>query len=301
MRRATSVLFGALLFAVAIVGPELALADPFSAWTAGPGAILDNTYVGFIDAPAMNATVPAGGFIVSGWFFDTTAEGWAGADDVQVWQGTMDAGGKMLAHLNFAQPRPDVAAVVGNPSATQSGFGGTVPGNSLGTGGQTLSVYAHTPGKGWWFRQVQVNVSGAAPSAPAPSTGGGGGLPVVGIEKPKDGETVLTKNDFEIVGYALDKNATGNQGVAGSGVDRVQVYIGQRGDPDSTYLGDADLGFSSGTAVAQFGGQFASAGWRLTFKPTQFHANTYLIYAYARSALSGKEDFAIRYFAIREQ
>ena len=124
-------------------------------------------------------------------------------------------------------------------------------------------------------------------------------MPIVAIEKPKDGEAVLTKDDYDITGYALDKNATGSQGVAGSGVDRVQVYLGPR--EDGVYLGDAELGFSNATAVALYGGQFASSGWRLTFHPTNFHSNTYLIYAYARSALSGKEDSAVRYFAIREK
>jgi hypothetical protein len=302
--RAASIFFSAIL-AAALVGPSIALADPFSAWTPGPDAILDNTYDGYIDVPAMNATVPAGGFTVSGWFFDTTAEGWAGADDVQVWQGTMDGGGKLLAHLNVALPRPDVAAAVGNPSATNSGFGGSVPGNALAPGGQTLSVYVHTGGKGWWYRQVQVNVAApaavapAAPAAPAPAASSGG-LPIVGIEKPKDGEQVLTKADYDLVGYALDKNATGKQGVAGSGVDRVSLYIGPRDEKGSVYLGDADLGYSDSTPVGLYGGQFANSGWRLTFHPTAFHANTYLLYAYARSALSGKEDSAVRYFAIKE-
>jgi hypothetical protein len=297
MWRAASIFLTALL-ALAVLGPGSALADPFTSWTPGPGAVLDNTYTGYIDVPAMNASVPAGGFTVSGWFFDASAEGWAGADDVQLWQGTMEGGGKMLARLNFAQSRPDVAAVVGNPSAAPSGFGGSVPPGALAPGGQTLSVYAHTPAKGWWFRQVQVNVQSGAAAAPAPGTSVGG-LPIVAIEQPKDGEKVLTKEDYDITGFALDRNATGSQGVAGSGVNRVQVYLGPR--EDGVYLGDADLGYSSGTAVAQYGGQFASSGWRLTFHPTSYHANTYLIYAYARSALSGKEDSAVRYFAIREK
>src|ERR1700682_4077325 len=93
----------------ALLGPASAAADPLSSWTAGPRAILDPTYAGFIDVPAMNATVPTGNFTVAGWFVDQTAQGWAGADDVQVWQGTMDGGGKMLAKALFAQSRPAVA------------------------------------------------------------------------------------------------------------------------------------------------------------------------------------------------
>ncbi len=297
-------LSGAVLIG-ALSAPSAVAADAFSAWTPGPNAAGDNTYAGFVDLPPANATVPTGGFQVLGWFVDMTAQGWAGADDVQVFQGTMDGGGTMLAKANFAQSRPDVAAVLGNPFWAASGFNATVPAAALPVGGQTLSVYAHTPGKGWWYKQVQVNVtSGAAASAPAPSAPApsvsGAALPVVAIEKPKDGEKVLTKSDYEIAGYALDKNAGPNQGVAGSGIDRVQVYVGAERENNGTFLGEANLGYSDPIPEGLYGGQFASAGWRLSFKPTQFHTNTYLMFAYARSAVSGNEEVAVRYFAIRD-
>ena len=273
-------------------------------WAAGPDASGDNTYMGFIDQPSGNATVPTGSFTVSGWFVDTTAQGWAGADDVQVWLGTMDGGGHLLFKPNFAQTRPDVAAALGNPFAVSSGFIGSMPPGTLGVGQQTLSVYAHTPAKGWWFKQVSVNVVAGAPANPAPAPPGpsvsGGAPPIVVIIRPKDSETVLTKDDFEIQGYALDRNAGKTQGVAGSGIDRVSLYLGDR-DNGGQSLGDADLGFNDTTAEGLYGSQFASAGWRLVFHPTQFHANTYVMYAYAHSVVTGKEDVATRYFAIREK
>src|ERR1051325_526069 len=131
-----------------LLAPAAASADPLTSWTPGPGAQGDNTYDGFIDLPAMNATVPTGNFTVAGWFVDKTAQGWAGADDVQVWLGTMDGGGRMLARAMFAQSRPDVASATGNPYWAASGFGATVAG--LPGGSQTLNVYVHTGGKGWW-------------------------------------------------------------------------------------------------------------------------------------------------------
>ena len=268
-------------------------------WQPGPGAAGDPTYAGFIDVPASGATVSSGGFTVAGWFVDQTAQGWAGADDVQVWQGTMDGGGKMLAKALFAQSRPDVASALGNPFYAASGFVAQIGNGAVGTGSQTLSVYAHTPGKGWWFKQVSVNVSSSAAAAPAPTTGGSSASIVVGFVKPADGEKVLTtKGDYEIQGFAIDKAAGPNQGVAGSGIDRVSVYLGAR-EENGTFLGDAELGFSDATA-ASYGSQFGSGGWRITFKPTKFHANTYLLYAYAHSAVTGKEESASRFFAIRE-
>src|SRR5215472_9092130 len=64
-------------------------------WTAAPGSASDTTdYSGSIDTPSAGATVPASGsFNVNGWFVDKTAQGWAGADDVQVFLGQMGNGG----------------------------------------------------------------------------------------------------------------------------------------------------------------------------------------------------------------
>lgn len=300
----------AWLSVAALVGtvsaPASASADAFSTWTPGPGAAGDDTYAGFIDVPPANTMVPTGNFQVAGWFVDTTAQGWAGADDVQLFLGTMDGGGKMLAKAFFAQSRPDVAAALGNPYWAASGFTATIPAGSLPTGGQTLSVYAHTPAKGWWYKQVQLNVSATAAASAPPSSAApapvvaGAALPIVVIEKPKDGEVVKTSNDYTIMGYALDKNADRTQGAAGSGIDRVQVYLGAERENNGTFLGEADLGFSDSIPEGLYGSQFASSGWRLTFKPTKFHVNTYLMFAYARSAVSGKEDVAVRYFAIRD-
>src|ERR1044072_4462472 len=82
--RAFFVWLGIAALVGAILVPGIALADAFTTWTPVPGAVLDNTYDGYIDLPGNNATVPTGGFTVAGWFVDKQAQGWAGADDVQV-------------------------------------------------------------------------------------------------------------------------------------------------------------------------------------------------------------------------
>ncbi len=119
--------FLALLAVAAVVGTVLAplpVAAQSSGWQAGPGAVLDNTYDGFIDVPAASATVSTNGFNVAGWFVDRTAQGWSGADDVEVWLGTMDGGGRMLAKAQFAQSRPDVGTALGDPFWAASGSPG---------------------------------------------------------------------------------------------------------------------------------------------------------------------------------
>ena len=80
----------------------------------------------------------------------------------------------------------------------------------------------------------------------------------------------------------------------------MQVYLGAERENNGMFLGEAVLGYSDSVPEGLYGSQFAASGWRLTFKPTQFHVNTYLMFAYAHSAVSSKEDVATRFFAIRD-
>src|SRR2546423_15598757 len=91
-------------------------------------------------------------------------------------------------------------------------------------------------------------------------------------------------------GYALDPTAAPNQGSQGSGIDQVQVYLNApRGDPTSTSIGNAKLGYSDATAAAQYGSQFGTAGWRLNLHTTALHANAYTLYVYAHSVVTAQE------------
>ena len=288
-----------LVLVAAVLGTASAAADPLSSWTAGPDASGDATYQGFIDVPAMNATVPTGGFTVAGWFVDTQAQGWAGADDVQVWQGTMEGGGKLLVKALFAQSRPDVAAATSNPYWAASGFSGVVPAGALAAGAQTLSVYAHTPGKGWWFKQVQVNVSASATAVAAPTVSGGS-PPVLALESPNQGTSFSTKVTFDVIGYALDPNAAPNQGSQGSGIDQVTVYADAPRESNGVFLGNADLGFSDATAESKYGNQFANSGWRFTVKATNFHSGVHNLFIYAHSIVTGKENLVTLGFSVVE-
>jgi hypothetical protein len=254
----------------AVSAPASVSADPFSTWTPGPGAAGDNTYSGFIDVPPANTQVPTGNFQVAGWFVDTTAQGWAGADDVQVWLGTMDGGGRMLAKALFAQPRPDVAAALNNPFWSASGFVASVPGSSVPGGSQTLNVYAHTGGKGWWFKGVTVNGggSGTGTAAPAPAAPSGasapsaGGAPVVTVINPTNNQNVSTKGDYIINGTVSDA----------PNIDRIEVWInGERNSKYATLLGTTTPN--------------ADGSWSLSFTPTHFpstHSNLY-VYAHDRN------------------
>jgi hypothetical protein len=297
----------AVLGALVLVAPVAA--DPTTSWTAGPGAQGDDTYDGYIDLPGAGATVASGtSVLVGGWVVDKQAQGWAGIDQIQVFRGTMDGGGTKLADGIPGQRRPDVGAALGNSYFANSGFSATIPGGALQAGQATINVYARTPSRGWWYKQQTFNVGGGgAPAAPTPGSGGGGvsttapppkseSVPggtgatrdslVVGVTAPKSGEQVHTDKDYTILGYALDKRAAPNQGVQGSGIDRVQVWMDI--PPQGTPLGNAQQAFSDSNAVS-FGGQFANSGFRFTFKPTNFSVGSHNLYVLARSAVNGEQ------------
>jgi hypothetical protein len=274
----------ACLAVVATLAAPVSAQSAGSGWQQGPGAILDNTYAGFIDAPTNGSTVPgSGSFLLNGWFVDQQAQGWAGADNMQVWLGSMDGGGKMIAQGIVAQPRPDVGAALGNPFWTNSGFSASVPGSSVPGGSQTLYAYVHTGGKGWWYKTVTVTGGGSAPSAPAPAPGtstSAGTAPVLTITAPTEGQNVKASGnqDFTITGTATDP-------VYGpSAIDRVDVYI----------LGDKTDGTLLGTTTPAGDGS-----WSLTFKPTNYPSTHVNIYVYAHSSKTGQTTDAIRGFNIQ--
>ena len=186
---------------------------------------------------------------VNGWVVDTTAQGWNGIDDVQVWDGLMSAGGRLVTNASIQLDRPDVAVALNNPYWKASGFSATLPSSELGLGA-TLYVYVHTPSKGWWYEQV----SNTASLQLAPG-------PVLDVEAPTPLGTVHSGSPFTVHGFAYDRSATADQG---TGVDRVQVYL----DGDRTsgiFIGEASLG-KFDPAAATAGGQFANAGWELHFQ-----------------------------------
>ncbi len=282
------------LSALALLASLLVSAVPASAqtatpgWNPGPGAVGDNTFDGFIDWPQAGASIATNvGFTLNGWVVDKSAQGWAGIDDAHLYDGLAGQGGVFLGKGSIAGDRPDVGMVLGNPFWSPSGFAFTVAGSQLSVGPHTLTVYAHTPSRGWWYRQVAINVTAASYTHE----------PLVAITAPTAGDDVPTNKDYTITGWAIDRNATPAQG---TGVDRVEVWFGaERDAAGAIFLGEADRGFESGPA-AVYGTQFVDAGWQLTFSPTKFHEDYYFIYVYAHSRVSGKETVTSLQFHIKE-
>src|SRR5229473_3788773 len=78
-----------------------------------------------------------------GWFVDRTSDGWAGADDVEIYLGTIGNGGALLTHAFFARHRPDVAATFGRPDWAASSWSAIIPTTAL-VPGTTWCPCTHT-------------------------------------------------------------------------------------------------------------------------------------------------------------
>jgi hypothetical protein len=240
-------------------------------WFSGPDAVGDSTFSGSVD-------LQPGGKAVSGWIVDTTAQGWSGIDDVQLFDGLMGAGGQMVGHPQFQLSRPDVASALNNPFFASSGWTAPIPNNAYGPVA-LFYVYAHTPSKGWWYQQVYLNTPMVA-FQPGPK---------LDVEVPTALATVHNNAPYTMRGTAYDPSASSAQG---TGVDRVQVYL--NGDRQSGILiGDATLGqFDQFSAKAS--PQFANAGWSLQFQPNSWLDtvidNTITpMTVYAHSSVTGQE------------
>jgi len=222
-----------------------------SAWTAGPDASGSNTYVGRIDAPRAGQSIAAGAsLLVTGWAADTTASGWAGFDQMQVYSGARDKGGVKLADGMVGLNRPDVADFLGS-NFLKSGFSAVVPAGGLKSGAATLYVYLHTASKGWWYRTVAATQQAAA-DLPFP------GDPIITWLRPASGGIITNEqfgpvDNYLLEGFALDRNPQNNPnglpktnvpggGPGNVGIASITVYVdkmpGQKGyDPNVNNLG----------------------------------------------------------------
>jgi hypothetical protein len=284
------------LLLAAAAGP--AYADQSSPWSPGPNAAGDDTYSGYIDAPISGTSVlPNSTVTVRGWIVDRTATGWSGIDDVAVYLGYQDQGGALMNHATLALPRDDVAAALGQPYWAASGFSATFSAAALSTGSNLLVVYAHTPDKGWWYKQLQVIV--AAPPARAFADDP---LLIVRTATPSL-DVPQSTNNLVLDGYAIDRNMPMNQqlGVGGSGVSSVQAYLDGPKTPGNgagSLIATASMGKENREATG-FGERFLNSGWEITIHPSDLSVDRHELYIYAESAFWPSETLVVIPFNVR--
>jgi len=295
----------------AAAAPTFAADTPGNRWASGPAAAGDNTYVGRIETPRTGQKVADGAsLLVSGWAADTTAQGWAGFDAMEVWSGDKDAANsKKLAEGSVGLPRADLGDAMGMTFA-RAGFSSVVPASTLTTltpGDTTLGVYLHTPDKGWWHRSVAVHLTAATPASAAAT-------PINVFLRPLDASVISQKQKFEkfsLFGYALDQTPitdSQNQtlGSCECGISGVTIYVDKidaahnlgsaamdaliafanKGKPASMSIAD----FSPVTRA--YGTQYDKAAWAFSFNPRTLTADWHTFYAVARSSITGKTSTA---------
>jgi hypothetical protein len=272
-------------------------ADAASPWTPGPNAVGDDTYTGFIDSPASGASLTPNALLsVQGWIVDQTAAGWTGIDEVDVYLGFQDQGGTLLAKANVGVRRDDVASATGNQFWANSGFSASFQVNNLPTGTSVLTVYAHTPDKGWWYRQLNVSVP-AAPDRPFADD------PLL-IIRTADPSLDVSQSTHTLMlsGYAIDRNMplTQQLGVGGSGVSTIQAFLdGPRngGAGAGSLVATANMGMQNREATG-FGQRFLNSGFQLTVHPSDMTADRHELFIYAESAFWPSETLVIVPFTV---
>lgn len=283
-----------LVFASLLGAAQPVHADAANPWLPGPNAAGDDTYSGAIDSPSNGVTLAPNSMVqVQGWVVDTTAAGWPGIDDVQVYLGLQDQGGLLMVDAPLGQRRDDVAAALGNPYFANAGFSAAFAETSLGTGSNTLRIYAHTPNKGWWYRQVQVTV-------PAPPARAYADDPLLIVREADPSLDVAQSTPtLTLRGYAIDRNLPLDQqlGVAGSGVSRLQAYVDGPRNGGGVFVGNATLGKQNREATG-FGQRFLMSGFELTVHPNEFTVDRHEFYLYALSAYWPNETLVIIPFSI---
>lgn len=235
--RPTQVVFGlaAAIMALSAIAPGFAQSAPtMTVFTAGTDASGPNTYIGRIETPRAGQSIAGGASVLlSGWAADTTAQGWSGFDQMQVYSGNRDSGGTKVADGMVGLNRPDVAEFLG-PNFLKSGFSAVIPAGALQTGSGSLFVYLHTASKGWWFKTVAVNQQ-AAVFLPFPAD------PVVSWLRPHGGDIITNvqfgaTGEYVLSGFALDRNPpilpnappktnVPNGGAGNVGIQSITVYL----------------------------------------------------------------------------
>jgi hypothetical protein len=280
-------------------GPPLSVAsaDTASPWSAGPNALGDDTYAGFVDTPVSGASVPPNRtVVVTGWVLDRTAVGWSGVDAVEVYRGLRDQGGALMARAALGLPRGDVANALGTSYWGNAGFKAAFSAGSLAVGSNLLAVYAHTPDKGWWYKPLQVSV----PAAPARAFADD---PLLIVREASPSLDVPQSTPtLRLSGYAIDRNVPlGVQlGAGGSGVGSVLAYLdGPRtpGNGQGTLVATASLGQKNREATG-FGERFGMSGFEIDIHPSDLTVDKHELYIYADSAYWPSETLALIPFNI---
>src|SRR5579872_5132540 len=101
MKQLTPIAWRSVITLVALAASSFAPADQgivlaqqeLANWQPGPDGTGTNTFMAYVEQPPSGSVASGAPFQISGWLVDTTAQGWAGYDQVQIYSGPMGGGG----------------------------------------------------------------------------------------------------------------------------------------------------------------------------------------------------------------
>ena len=231
-----------------------------------------------IDAPAQGS-LQEGDLLISGWAVDKASTTGTGIDALHVYGFPNPGSGAPAVFLGVASYgglRPDVAAALGAPRYTNSGF--TLPVVGLTAGPWQVSVYAHSSVTNNFalVKSTQFFVVGVGPASR-------GVLAALG--PPTMNSTVTSW--LSAAGWALDLRSPG-----GPGVDVVQVwaYPNPGSGAQPLFLGNAPYGRARPDVGALFGSKFTNSGFHLDVMGMA--EGMYDIVVLPRSTVSGAFELA---------
>lgn len=206
-----------------------------------------------IDAPASGAVKPSD-LLLSGWAVDTASTAGTGIDALHVYAYPNPGSGAapmFLGQASYGGARPDVAAVLGAPRYTNSGY--TLPIVGLTPGVWQISVYAHSAVSNAFVTVKSTTFTVYSPTAAPRPTG-----ETAAIGVPVMASTVTSW--LSVGGWAVDLRSP-----SGPGVDVVQVWAYPKPGSGSTplFLGNAPYGRTRSDISSLFGTKFLNSGFHL--------------------------------------
>jgi hypothetical protein len=224
-----------------------------------------------IEDPKLGGLV-AGTFQVKGFAVDRNSTEGPAVDKVTLYLDVVSDAGK-LGDATIGIDRPDVATLLGDPKYLKSGWMYTWTAGTL-EGNHTLFVVARA--KSGRVSMVSREIND----------------PLVRFDTPAAGASFRQEEVVDVTGWAIDRSDAVADGIAS-----VTLYLDAKDDAHK--LGLATPGQESSELSELHGERFATAGWAYSWDIAQTTVGEHVLYAVAKSSVSGHETTVTRKVVIK--
>lgn len=225
-----------------------------------------------IDEPKLGGVI-AGTVQVNGWAVDRNSTDGPAVETVSLYLDSINADSK-LGDATLGLDRPDVATLLDEQKYLKSGWMFTWVAGTL-EGNHTLFVVARAKGERASVVSRELND------------------PLVRFETPASGASFRQEEVVDVTGWAIDRTDAD-----GDGIESVTLYLDAKDDAHK--LGVATLGQESGELAELYGEGFATSGWSFSWDSGQTAAGEHVLYAVAKSSVSGHLTTATRKVVIKK-